>query len=803
MQSPESSTAEQLQHHLDALAARTTEDKDVRALAAMLSFGLAPENVRALPAIVNAARNSLNSSGEFDPGVISNSAIGYLKTILAKPIDPGNSTFQLNGRFEAAKTLALLGTDDPELKSIAAASMACNSEEGQTAALTALVKHSRGQSLLDVLRDTNQDKYRGVIASYVSATEEATKRAAAGDTGALEKTEQLLAASQCYFALLSTEQRSELVQSLSKSYLKARLDTGDTQIATKALLLNAVSILDPQAATPILVAASGVNSDGAKEQSAQIRQLALSKLNQNNYEGMKDLASKLLTSEQDPAVRKTLTDLVYAYQQPEDVSRQTVDSMGKDNKEPSLEAALQAATGEAQAILQKTKTILSLEAKGDPTATQAKAQFLQVLTKHELFSSDDINQMNYFLRNNADPTGRMPGRALSAQDVTDLYEGKIPSWVTGDRGVHLQQIAESILAKRNPEEEEARRLSILYLARGTNGEFQPVASTTQITFPLPALPGNSFSSNSSYTQTVSITTSGLIKRLQADLSTTTELAQAEKPLLDKLLSSEHSADTSALTPDQIAWLHDRFPYLLSADYTAAVQQAGDNSMSRLERLITASSTVDGKGMQAIAEVARERQQEWDKLKEYAKNTYGSEAISQEDSANARAVLFSILSHDGKPMSTDGNIIQWRNHKVADANDPLYNSATYWQNRAAEALSEASQPGVLGRNQIEDFFKKALADGNNLTPESRLALLKAWSKYYSPMNQLNGAPASGTSFISMSEYTKTLSAAYQAEADRQRRGLGSSAYMAELEKAIKALPGNLAFSIFPALTTSQT
>jgi hypothetical protein len=387
-------------------------------------------------------------------------------------------------------------------------------------------------------------------------------------------------------------------------------------------------------------------------------------------------------------------------------------------------------------------------------------------------------------------------RPLSAQDVSDLYAGRIPSWLAGERGVHLHELAEGLLAKRSLDVVEARRLSLLYLARTANGQLPDTLGSTQVTFPLPGT-ANSGYLERSYTQTISINTQDLVKRLQTELSSETDLGKAEKPLLAALLPPTEISGPSSpndhngpqarygLTDAQVAWLHDKFPLLSARDYTAAAQEAGNNSMSPLERMFSSEATIDRTGIEAIGPVAAERQREWATLVQYAMSTYGSQDVSQEDAANARAVLFSTLSNNGQPLSTPGDAIPWRKHQVnpTDSADPLTNSGVYWQDKAAEALYAASQPGVLGRDQIEGYLKEALADGNNLSPEARLVLLKAWAKYYSPLRHLNQNPANGSTLVSFAEYSGTLLAAYRAEMDRQARGLGNAAYLTELKQLL--------------------
>ena len=68
----------------------------------------------------------------------------------------------------------------------------------------------------------------------------------------------------------------------------------------------------------------------------------------------------------------------------------------------------------------------------------------------------------------------------------------------------------------------------------------------------------------------------------------------------------------------------------------------------------------------------------------------------------------------------------------------------------------------------------------------MILLQAWRQYYSPLRQLATHPSDGSTFLSMADYEQVIQAAYRAEQQRQKRGMGTDVYSQALESAISEI-----------------
>ena len=157
----------------------------------------------------------------------------------------------------------------------------------------------------------------------------------------------------------------------------------------------------------------------------------------------------------------------------------------------------------------------------------------------------------------------------------------------------------------------------------------------------------------------------------------------------------------------------------------------------------------------------------------------------EDISTAKDILFSVLNYSGTPLGTAGSgTITWGTHRtVTDSCDPLFNPGVQWQLKAARALALASQPGVLGRDEVRKCIKEALIGGNDIPDEALSILLEAWRQYYSPLRQLSEDPSAGSAFVSVPEYSKVMKTAYDMELQRQMQGTGTDFYYQQLVAAM--------------------
>jgi len=98
---------------LEAVASNPKENQEVRAVAALLQFGLQPENVAALPDLIAFAHKQADNTGNIPDGNLSPAVLSYF---LDRAINPPPGTVvddsELTTRLSAAKALELLADQD-------------------------------------------------------------------------------------------------------------------------------------------------------------------------------------------------------------------------------------------------------------------------------------------------------------------------------------------------------------------------------------------------------------------------------------------------------------------------------------------------------------------------------------------------------------------------------------------------------------------------------------------------------------------------------------------------------------------
>jgi hypothetical protein len=796
----------QLLKGLDSAAANRDFDPDVRGIAAMLRFGLAPENAAVLPALLAAARKSVNSSGEVPAGAFANSAAQYLEyRALNTPAGVTVDDSELQKRLAAARALRQLGADNSTFAATAIqglAEVATNSQSSpltQAQAIEDLVKPVKqaGATTYDIdnLKKTNPDLAASVLTAYVTATKNAVQAALKSGQGQAETALSLLDASTIANRL-SPEQTADLVASLKEDYLAAISDTSDSAVLVKKETLLTLSQLSPGTSLTTLATAAGLSSGNGIELSAEVRQTALSLLNKAHYEKMPELLAQISRTEADPAVQKTIADLSYAYNTygpaaSAETAAERQNTPGKDD----FETASQATTGDAKQILDRTRNIIQMVRSGDPAAASTKQELVTQLVAQEQFGTDEINEMNQYLRTPESTYSPTYGRTLSAQDLSDLYSGKTPDWLAQDqsRAQHLKQMAEGFLAKRDPGLSEVRHLSLLTLLRQADGTLPATIGAATVTFSVPLAASNGTNGQTytgqTYTQVVSLSTDAVLSRLKSELnSDQSTLAISLRDIAQPLLKDNGQA-APAITDAQKEWLHNHFPLLLASDYEPAAIETANDSLSRWAKIFSSNQAIEKAGMQSLVPLEDDREHQWSQLVQLAMSPTSSVQQTVEDIDTAKQILFSIIKNGGQPLGTAGNgDINWDKHQVTgtDPTDPLFNPGKQWQIKAAQALVLASHPGVDGREQVESFLEDAITGGDNIPPEARLILLKAWHDYYSPLKILDTTGGAGSSFVSLEEYTQVLQSAYRAERKRAQRGFGDVKYEAQLQVALNEL-----------------
>ena len=836
--------ARELLTTLDNLASNAKEDPDVRGLAAILRFGLTPENASVLPSIVAAARKALTPTGTVPPGALAASAAQYLQyRAVNTPQGIEADESEYSTRLAAASSLRLLAADQPSLAATAAqgfAEIALNSRSPQlqARAYDELVKarHDNSGKTYDIdnLKNQDPDLSARVLTNFGNLTEKQVSSAlAAGPLGSVGSNAsnvslRLLASIPGLADKLSPEQKRTLAASLQNQYASSLADQSATQIAVKEAALQAMAVLDPQGSLTTLVAAAALSSKAGGEPNADVRQSALAILNRLHYAKMSELLSKLSKSETDAAVKKTIADLQYIYKSDggtgvidggagdanvgtgvADAGNQATNATNTTkvvNQAPKssadfIDAEQATSSTEARRTLENTQAILELAEKGDATASDKRKILIAQLVAQEQFTTEEIDQMDSFLRQAALPGSGLDGRALSAADLNELYAGKTPGWLIVNskdpgKAKQLVDMAQGFVEKGDAQAIAARRVSLLALLRQPDGSLPDVIGMTNVDFPYPPAAGLV---NQTYSQSVTLTSEALVTRINSDLSHKTPLNLSLQKLVEPLLPGEandtqpggkqsndkQSNDKQPLTAAQTTWLQDRFPILLGTDYAAQAIAAGDDSMPRWRKLFNSSETIEQTGMAAIAVLSEEREREWNDLVQLAMSPVSNEQSTMEDISTAKAILFSALNNGGSPLGTAGSgTITWGTHKTGtEPSDPLFNPGAKWQLKAAQALALASQPGVVGRDQVEAYIKEALVDGKNIPDAAMSILLKAWRQYYSPLRQLSTNPGAGSAFVSMSEYSQVIKAAYTTELQKQKRGMGTDSYYKELADAM--------------------
>lgn len=291
----------------------------------------------------------------------------------------------------------------------------------------------------------------------------------------------------------------------------------------------------------------------------------------------------------------------------------------------------------------------------------------------------------------------------------------------------------------------------------------------------------------------------LVELLPAIEKTETDSAVAKQIQDLKCIYNRQSQsiETQAQEPvslplaDIQTWLNDHdFSLLNNNNFQESVQKATDDSMGRFQLIFSSEKAIEEAGLKAVQEITAERHRQWEQLLKIAMMPEKRDPESLAKSNQAKAIIYSILRGQGRPVATPGTgTITWRGHEM------LSDQTSHWEVAAAKALASASAPGVVSRDIVEGYIKEVLTNDDYIAPEARTLLLHAWQRYYDPMTQLDLAGrdtenSSGSSFVPYSEYVQVIKAALIAEQVRISRGQGSTAYYQELRTAVDKLPNDL-------------
>jgi len=164
--------------------------------------------------------------------------------------------------------------------------------------------------MLDLVKQAAPQVAAQAMIQYARYTLEAIHDANSGDADATATAKQFLSLMPTFVSSLTPEDRNQLGEGLQKAYGALRPSTKDGAADLRVGIVNAMAQVAPTGSESILRRIAGDTDDSDREPSPAVRQTALVLLAKAGSQDLRALLVKLSQTETDPALVKTINDLL-------------------------------------------------------------------------------------------------------------------------------------------------------------------------------------------------------------------------------------------------------------------------------------------------------------------------------------------------------------------------------------------------------------------------------------------------------------------------------------------------------------